>query len=259
MRAGQNAEFYIDRWMKLTEEEKESGITDCSYWGWYGNQKNFHVNNIVFSFIQMDRNDEWLLISVAKILDVPKDIRANIEILDRYKPLFGRLIIRLKKGNTFSRYVFNLSKFLEEAIIKEVLPCIYSGDTFNGYDNVNIKYDKLASVFAGKIMPTYLEALQKITGIYCLTDHKNGKLYIGSATGGDGVAQRWGSYLKTSHGGNKKLIELLEQKGKEYFEENFTFTLIEYFRLSYDSTKIIDREQYWKRCFGAIKNGYNDN
>lgn len=39
----------------------------------------------------------------------------------------------------------------------------------------------------------------------------------------------------------------------------FTYTLLEFFGLSYDSIKILEREQYWKRCFDTIKNGYNDN
>lgn len=101
--------------------------------------------------------------------------------------------------------------------------------------------------------------MKKITGVYCLTDTNNGKLYIGSATGEEGVAQRWGNYLDSKHGGNKKLIELFKQEGHEYFEKYFTFTLLEYFGLSYDPMKIKDREQYWKRCFDTIKNGYNDN
>ena len=92
-----------------------------------------------------------------------------------------------------------------------------------------------------------------------MTDTHTGKLYIGSATGEEGVAQRWGNYLDSKHGGNKKLIALYEQKGAEYFEKYFTYTLLEYFGLSYDPVKIIEREQYWKRCFDTIKNGYNDN
>ena len=50
-----------------------------------------------------------------------------------------------------------------------------------------------------------------------------------------------------------------EEKGTEYFEKYFTYTLLEYFGLSYDPMKIIEREQYWKQCFDTIKNGYNDN
>ena len=114
-------------------------------------------------------------------------------------------------------------------------------------------------IFDGKIMPTYYNALQKITGVYCLTDEKTGKLYIGSAYGEGGVAQRWGNYLNSKHGGNVKLYSLYKEKGDTYFENNFTFTLLEYFGLSYDSIKIIEREQYWKKCLQTIKFGYNDN
>jgi hypothetical protein len=197
--------------------------------------------------------------SAAKIIDTPADDWATVQVESKFAPLFGRLIIKCKKGNTFSRYVFNLSKYIDQAVIKEILPCIYSGESFEGYDRVHLPYHRLADIFAGRILPTYYEALRKITGVYCLTDTHTGKLYIGSATGEDGVAQRWGNYLDSKHGGNKKLIALYEQKGAEYFEKYFTYTLLEYFGLSYDPIKIIEREQYWKNCFDTIRNGYNDN
>ena len=152
-----------------------------------------------------------------------------------------------------------MSKYIEQATVKEVLSCVYSGERFEGYDRVHLPYHRLADIFAGRILPTYYEALKKVSGVYCLTDTHTGKLYIGSATGEEGVAQRWGNYLDSKHGGNKKLITLYEQKGQEYFEKYFTYTLLEYFSLSYDLNKILEREQYWKHCFNTIKNGYNDN
>lgn len=81
-------------------------------------------------------DDEWLLISAAEIVDVPADEWATVNVLGRFVPLFGRLIIKCKKGNTFSRYVFNLSKYLDQASVKEMLPCLYSGENFDGYDRV---------------------------------------------------------------------------------------------------------------------------
>ena len=259
MKAGRGGQSYLDRWLKHSEEEKSTGnCKDCSYWGWYGKKRNFYPEQWVFSFVRM-LEDEWLLISAARIIDTPTDDRATVEVLEKYIPLFGRLIIKYKKGDAFGRYVFNLSKYLDQVIVREVLPCVYSGEKFEGYDKVHLPYSKLAHIFNRKILPTYLEALEKITGVYCLTDTHTGKLYIGSATGAEGVAQRWGNYLNSKHGGNKKLIALYEQKGAEYFEKHFTYTLLEYFGLSYDPIKIIEREKYWKRCFDTIKNGYNDN
>lgn len=259
MQAGSGGQPFLDRWLKCSDEEKSSGTCEnCSYWGWYGKQRNFYPGQYVFSFARM-QEDKWLLISAAKIIDVPKDNWAVVEIIEKYTPFFGRLIINCKKGNTYSRYVFNMNKYIDDATVEEILPCIYSGETFNGYDNVNLPFHRLSDIFAGKILPTYYEALKKITGVYCLTDTNTGKLYIGSATGSEGVAQRWGNYLDSKHGGNKKLIELYKKEGAEYFEKYFTYTLLEYFGLSYDPIKIIEREQYWKKCLDTIKHGYNDN
>ncbi|MGN1113256.1 MAG: GIY-YIG nuclease family protein [Acutalibacteraceae bacterium] len=259
MQAGSGGQPYIDRWLKHSENEKAAGTCkDCSYWGWYGKQRNFYPGQWVFSFARM-ADDDWLLISAAEIIDVPASEWATTKVLERFAPLFGRLIIKCRKGNTFSRYVFNLGKYIEQATVKEILPCIYSGETFEGYDRVHLPFHRLADIFNGRILPTYYEALKKVSGVYCLTDTSNGKLYIGSATGEEGVAQRWGNYLDSKHGGNKKLMALYEQKGAEYFEKYFTFTLLEYFGLSYDSIKILEREQYWKKCLDTIRNGYNDN
>lgn len=259
MNAGKGGEPFIDRWLKHSLDDKINGLCkDCSYSGWYAKKKNFSPDNIVFSFVRIS-NDEWLLISVARIIDIPKNDYANVNIIDMYKPFFGKLIIKCKKGNVFSRFVLNLVNYINKSIVKEILPCVYSGEVFEGYDKVFLPFRKLSDIFNGKILPTYLEALSKVKGIYCLTDTYTGKLYIGSATGGGGVLQRWYNYFNTKDGGNKKLIKLKQEKKEEYFEKYFTFALLEYFNLSYDDEKIKAREQYWKDCFNTRINGYNDN
>jgi group I intron endonuclease len=98
-----------------------------------------------------------------------------------------------------------------------------------------------------------------IKGVYCLTDKNSGQLYIGSAYGDNGVAQRWEDYFETKTGGNKSLIALYKEKTDGYFEENFQFTLIEYFGMYCDKNKIIKREQYWKEAFCTRDYGYNNN
>ena len=190
MQAGSGGQPFLDRWLKHSERYKANGTCkDCSYWGWYGKQRNFYPGQWVFSFARMPE-DEWLLISAAQIIDTQSNDWTDVQVLDRFVPLFGRLIIKCKKGNTFSRYVFNLSKYLDQAIVREVLPCVYSGEKFEGYDRVHLPIiDYLTFSMVG-FLPTYYEALKKIIGVYCLTDTHTGKLYIGSATGEEGVAQR---------------------------------------------------------------------
>lgn len=151
MQAGSGGQPFLDRWLKHSELEKISGTcADCSYWGWYGKQRNFYPGQWVFSFARMI-DDEWLLISAAEIVDVPAAEWAK-------------------------------------ATVKEILPCLYSGENFEGYDRVHLPYHRLSDIFNGRILPTYYEALKKITGVYCLTDTHTGKLYISSATDEEGVA-----------------------------------------------------------------------
>lgn len=264
---GKGGDSYIDKWISISEDKKYSGITGCSYFIRYSSkQKNFNIGNIVFSFLKIyKKSNEWLFISAAEINDILDTDKTNtiegknLTIIEKFRPLFGRLIIKHKKDSSFGRYTFNMKDRIDACFVKEILSCQYNGEQFEGYDRVYLPYGKLKDVLQGKIMPTYCEALKKITGIYCLTDTKNGKLYIGSATGEGGVAQRWGNYLDSKDGGNKKLIELHKEKGDEYFKDNFTYTLIEYFGLFYDQKKIKEREQYWKKCFDTINNGYNCN
>lgn len=262
MTAGRGNESFLDRWLRRTTHEKENGYGtnwDCSFWGWYGHgRKNFKKDQWVFSFARLT-NDTWLFISAAEIIDTPKNAFAKVKILKKFSPFFGKLIITCHKGNTFSLYVFNLKKFLEKIIVKEILPCLYSGENFEGYDKVFLPYKKLAAILSGKMMPSYAEALEQISGVYCLTDTKTGKLYIGSAYGEGGIAKRWGDYFHNKDGKNKKLIELHNKEGDKYFEKFFTFTLLEFFGKNYDKDKIIAREQYWKKCFSTITRGYNSN
>lgn len=259
---GSNAPLYMEDWLSLDDEVKESGIHECSYWGWKSKKaRNFAVGQVVFSFIRLSysASDEWLFVSAGKILEIPHCARAKVEIIDEYKPFFGRLVMKYKKTDTFGNYIFNASTILSECTVKEILPVLYTGEKFEGYDKVHLPFRRLSDIFSGKIMPEYCDALKSITGVYCLTDTNTGKLYIGSATGSEGVAQRWGNYFDSKHGGNKRLIELHKEKGDEYFEKYFTYSLIEYFGLSYDPEKVKEREQYWKKCFSTIQNGYNDN
>ena len=82
MTEGSGGIAYIDKWLSLEQEEKDSGITECSYWGWYGNKKNFNIGQTVFSFVKIS-SDEWLFISAAEIVDVPAGSRAEVKIIER--------------------------------------------------------------------------------------------------------------------------------------------------------------------------------
>ena len=257
-RASDGAEIFLERWLKAEQAQKESGLTECSFWGWYGHRRNFYPGQWVFSFIKLNY-DEWMLISAAEIIDIPKNSRANVKILEPYKPYFGRLIIKYKKGNTYSRYVFKMKNLIEECEIKEILPSIFTGFDFPGYDNVSLTYEQLKTIVNGNY-PSYQNALRNQKAVYLQTDKSTGKMYVGKATAETGMLlARWSTYVYNGHGGNKDLIALVKEKGIDYIKQNFQYTILENYNSKVDDEYVLKRESYWKEVFQSKKFGYNKN
>ena len=69
--------------------------------------------------------------------------------------------------------------------------------------------------------------MQNIYGVYLIKDKNNGKEYVGSACGGCGIWNRWKDYVADGHGGNKELKKIVKDKGFEYIQNNFHYTLLE--------------------------------
>ena len=93
-----------------------------------------------------------------------------------------------------------------------------------------------------------------------ITDLCEGKQYVGSATGENGMLlQRWSNYIENGHGGNKKLKEIVEQKGFDYIKQNFQYSILENYNARTDKNLILNRESYWKRVLGTRAFGLNSN
>lgn len=69
----------------------------------------------------------------------------------------------------------------QELVVQQILPTIYDGDDFPGYDKVKLSYQQLATIIhRGK--RDWIAALENQKAVYLITDKRNGKLYVGSAT-----------------------------------------------------------------------------
>ncbi len=259
MKAGPEGESYLERWLSYNYDDKINGIcSECGYWGWYGKSRNFQPQQWVFNFVRVTEN-EWLFISAGEIVEVPMNSCAKVDVLNKYKPYFGRLIINLKKGNTFARYTFNLKKYLNECTVMKILPSLYDGEGFPGYDSVNLSFKQLKSIINhGK--RDWIAALENQKAVYLITDKHNGKMYVGSATSDKGMLlQRWRSYIENGHGGNKELIAIVNNKGFEYIKTHFYYSILENYNLRVDDLIILERETWWKTILQTKQFGYNDN
>ena len=101
---------------------------------------------------------------------------------------------------------------------------------FQSYESTILMFDDLVKMTSNKVSnSTWFNALRSVNGIYVITDLRNGKNYVGSAYGKNGIWQRWQTYAETGHGGNKLLVRLLESEEKAV--DHFQFSILDYCRI----------------------------
>ena len=230
--------------------------------GWnYHNNKSYKKGQISIGLVDMG-NDNYLLFTVGlilSVLDVPKNSGVGVEFktIEKYRDLYGRVIVSYH--NTSQNLFRNANTIMDDLIVKEIIPSVFTGFDFPGYQNVCLKFSELETIVKG-YYPGYKNALERQKAVYVQTDLSTGKLYIGSATSDNGMLlARRKSYVENGHGGNEGLKELVREKGFDYIKDNFTYTILENFNEGTPDDYVLDRESYWKRVFDTRNHGYNKN
>lgn len=127
---------------------------------------------------------------------------------------------------------------------------------FKSYPEVILDYDQLKMVLEDNI---WKEKLKALNCIYLIKDKSNGKEYVGSTSGREGIYQRWCEYAKNGHGGDVKLEELIKSDPK-YHQKNFQWTILETLNYNITTREAVERENLWKRKLITLsKHGYNKN
>ena len=205
-------------------------------------------------------SDTWLLTTKKKItedLDVCDSINYKAEELEKYNKFYGRVILKYHK--TVQTQVMYLGTVKDELEVLEILPTIFDGDEFAGYDKVSLSYSQLEAIIKLK-KQTWIGALENQKAVYLQTDKVTGKLYVGSATSDQGMLlSRWKNYIENGHGGNVGLKELVKEKGFDYIKKNFQYTIIENFNAKVDDHYVLERESYWKEVLRSREFGYHKN
>jgi hypothetical protein len=99
-------------------------------------------------------------------------------------------------------------------------------------------------------------ALSSVAGVYLVSDPKDGKLYVGSATGTGGIWGRWSQYIDGKVGKNKHLVELVGKEGVER-AEHFRFSVLEIADTHASHEDVLQREQHWMKVLMSSIHGYN--
>lgn len=232
-------------------------LAEWNFW----NNKTYRVGQISIGLIRL-YDDKWVLYIVAditKIINLPKGTGIGCEYKERAscKDYFGRVIVTFH--NTCQQTFRNAEGIIDQCIVSEILPDVYTGFDFPGYENVKLSFLDLETIVKAKYL-SYKNALANQKAVYVITDTHTGKLYVGSATSNNGMLlARWSSYVATGHGGNVKLRELVAEKGIGYVKKYFQYSIIENYNQKTDDNYVLNRESYWKDVLQTRVFGYNDN
>ena len=228
---------------------------------WRKNRRYFNVGEIAVCFFQLSY-DTWLLSTVKEVTteyNITDGINyAGVEI-EELKPYFGRVVVKYKKKHRSQ--VMSAANVFNELEVLQILPSVYDGDSFPGYDNVRLSYEELAMI-VHRQKRDWVSALKNQKAVYLITDKQTGKHYVGSAYGDNGMLlKRWEEYVKNGHGGNKllRLITEDENLGLDYIKKNFQYSILENYNARVQKEIILERENWWKETLGSRAFGLNSN
>ena len=241
---------------------KNPEIINNQWLFWREKKKYFKTGEIVICLLRIGY-DQWLLTTIKKItedLDVQGGINYEGTELPEYSRYYGRIILSFHK--TFQSAVVSKDTVWNELEVLQILPSQFDGIDFPGYDNVNLTFNELEAIIT-RHKRDWVKALEKQKAIYLISDKSNGKKYVGSATGDNGMLlQRWSSYINNGHGGNQELIAITQNPnlGFSYVKENFSYAILENYNARVDKDFILKRENWWKTTLQTRRPfGYNMN
>ena len=238
---------------------RDPEIVNCQWLFWRNKQRYFNVGQIAICLLKLSY-DTWLLTTIKRVteeLGIVNGINYNGEELEEYSQYFGRVVIKYHKTAQTQGMFYNT--VCDELEVLEVLPNVYDGDEFPGYDKVRLSYMQLQSIIERQ-KKSWISALENQKAVYLITDKSNGKIYVGSATSDNGMLlTRWSNYAENGHGGNVELKKLVAEKGFDYIKQNFQYSILENYNARVDDHVILDRESWWKETLQSRAFGYNDN
>ena len=226
---------------------------------WRSKRRYFNVGEIAICLFQLSWNT-WLLSTIKEVtreLGVLEGVNYEGSELDIYKPFFGRVVVKYRK--THQTQVVYAKNVIEELEVEQILPSIFDGIDFPGYDKVRLSYEQLSTIVNRHKMD-WIAALENQKAVYLITDKGSGKQYVGSAYGENGMLlQRWTNYVINGHGGNKLLSEIVTDLGFEYIKQNFQYSILENYNARVEKHVILKRESWWKETLGSRAFGLNAN
>lgn len=227
---------------------------------------SFKDGTIAIGFIRIEE-DTWLMTGIVEVLkDRGYGKPADARYVERLKKFNFRVVVKFHKD--FQNGIVRAENFIDGLDVFEIWNPDKSLNEkhFPGYHDVFVSYEELKKKL--EISEEWKTALKSRNGVYVISDEETGKLYVGSAYGEDGIFGRWKTYVDSGYDKNevengkypnKKLQELVQERGLDYIKKNFQYSILETFTDDVSNEYIIKRESFWKEVLLTRKFGYNAN
>ena len=226
---------------------------------WRAKHRNFNVGEIAICLFQLSW-DTWLLSTIKEVIrELGVNYGTNYEgkELESYQPYFGRVVVKHHK--TYQKQVRYANNVINELEVVQILPTMFDGVDFPGYDKIRLSYEQLSTII-NRQTKDWVTALKNQKAVYLITDKKSGKQYVGSAyNDNDMLLQRWANYVSNGHGGNKLLKDIVNKLSIDYVKQNFQYSILENYNARVDNNIILERESWWKETLGSRAFGLNSN
>lgn len=249
--AGYTGEWHpIDSYLAGSFDEFQSWQTKA----------NFERKYIV-ALIQLSKPNKWLFAGAfySQGYEYHEDgnlYKYKTTEMELLKQFSGRVVVDFQRSGRQS--YLNAENWTDTMFISEIYAERMVVEEFKSYNYTSIS-KKTLDIIVQQDVISWKSALSAVCGVYLITDKAIGKLYVGSATGNGGFWQRWSQYSFDGHGGNIELRKLVKQKGIEYVNQNFQYSIIETVDNHTNEEDIRKRESYWKNVLLSRDFGYNSN
>ncbi len=149
-----NAKVKFNQWNgnvnPMEEYQKNPEIVNESWLFYRTTQRYFRVGQIAICFLKLSK-DTWLMTTIKRItkeLNVTNGKNYEGEEIERLKPFFGRVIVRYRKTHQ-SQGIF-AKKAFDKMEVAQILPSVFDGEDFPGYDRVRLSYEQLEMIVTRK-------------------------------------------------------------------------------------------------------------
>lgn len=139
--------------------------------------------------------------------------------------------------------------------VVQILPKAFVRE-FPGYNEVKLFHNELKRMTEDPISNMiWHKLLSSVNAIYLIVDTTDGKQYVGSSYGKEGLLGRWKTYAQNGHGNNIELLNILKNDPKRI--NNFRYSILQTFPTNVTKVQILKEEMNYIDKLGTRAFGLN--